>query len=635
MSAGDRDKAAFEATMAHVAQTAMDSALDATVVPDEVASWTSFRGTGPLPSISVRDARAESSPHITEGHAELELISLLGEGGMGQVYRATQRSLGREVAVKTLRGSASPRAVASLHDEAVVTGRLSHPNVIPVHALGNADDGRPMLVMKRVVGVGWNVLLRASDHAFWARNEVAAEDRLHFHVEVLRKVTHAIAFAHSQGILHRDIKPDNVMIGDFGEVYLVDWGIAAKIGTNTEGNLAGTPQYMAPEMIGGTVDVRTDVYLLGATLCEILTGSPPHRGTSLKEVLEIAFAAATPAFPAGLPEELTALCASALARDPALRPQTAQAFGDALDDYVRHRGSRALARTGNERVAQLRQILDSVPPPERDLGTLRRLVAESRFAFQEARRGWADNPAVEVGLRGALELAVRVEIDREDPEAARATLSELDAPPPALVQAVEALEAKQAKDAAERARLEKLAHDLDPEVEGGARIAGAVVTFGMIVAIAIYARSVKVLTPKHVFVIACIMNVGLGVLLLALWRRIKRTAFNRRLSAWVAVGSMAMVLHRGIAMAQGNQTADSILTTDLVLLGAFWAFGAIFVFRWMLPVGIGLAACAVPLVAYPEATLPAFTGANIAAIMVFILGWKLRGRRAAAIDNEP
>jgi len=163
--------------------------------------------------------------------------------------------------------------------------------------------------------------------------------------------------------------------------------------------------------------------------------------------------------------------------------------------------------------------------------------------------------------------------------------------------------------------------------EGGARIAGAVVTFGMIVAIAIYVRTVKVLTPKHLFVIACIMNTALGVLLLALWSRIKRTAFNRRLAAWVAVGSMAMMFHRGIAMAQGTQTAESILTTDLVLLGGFWAFGAIFVFRWMLPVGIGLAVCALPLVAYPEATLPVFTGANVVAIGVFILGWKLRGRR--------
>jgi len=621
--------AAFEATLAQLGLTAEGSiSFDATVVPDRVESWTSFRGSGPLPSMPVRFSDAALGPRTESVDAELELLDLLGEGGMGQVYRATQRSLGREVAVKTVRQATSARAVAALCDEAVVTGRLSHPNVIPVHALGEAGDGRPLLVMKRVEGVGWNVLLRSADHAFWTRTKLAPDDRLHFHIEVLRKVTHAVEFAHRHGIVHRDIKPENVMIGDYGEVYLVDWGIAVRAGTNTEGKLAGTPSYLAPEMVGGAIDARTDVYLLGATLLEILTGAPPHRGVSLEQVLRSAFLSEPPTFPDDVPSELAELCTRALARDPADRPATAHAFGEALDDHVRHRGSRALARTGEERVAQLRRTIEEVSTEQRDLVEVRRLVAESRFAFHEARRAWADNPAVAPGLRASLRLAVRAELDRRDAQAARAMLRELEVPDPELTSAVDALDAELTREAHERARLEQLAHDLDPGVEMGVRVASAAVVIAMTIALGIYVVTADLITSTHLFGFALVILLGLAALLAVFWRRIMRTMFNRRIAAWAAIGSLTMVAHRGVALFDPAATVEGILTTDFVLLGGFWAFGSLFVTRWMLGIGIGVGLCAIPAIAFPSAIAVLFSAANALSCATFIVGWRLTHARS-------
>jgi eukaryotic-like serine/threonine-protein kinase len=625
------DQTGLEATLANLHQTTLDSvAFEETVVPTDAPSWTSFHGSGRLPTITVRFAESNQAGDAAAAEVELELHDLLGAGGMGQVYRATQRSLGRDVAVKTVRDTSSAASTVALCDEAVVTGRLSHPNIIPVHALGNAADGRPLLVMKRVEGVGWNVLLRSLDHAFWKRNEIAGDDRLHFHLEVLRKVTHAIAFAHSHGVVHRDIKPDNVMIGDFGEVYLVDWGLAARFGTSTAGTLAGTPSYLAPEMLGGTVDARTDVYLLGATLFELLTGAPPHRGTTMKEVLHSAEVSASPTFTDDVPSELAELCTRSLARDPAERPASAAAFGDALDDHVRHRGSRALARTAEERLAQLRRAIEDVQPAARDLAEVRRLIAESRFAFLEARRGWSDNPAVSPGLDATLRLAVRAELDRRDAEAARAMLRELQQPDPALVRAVETLEASLAREVEERARLERLAHDLDPNVERGARIAAAVVVLGMMIGITVYVRTVGMgsLTPKSVFVVGLVMLGGLSALLVVMWRRVMRTKFNRRLVAWVSVAIGVLVIHRALALFDPSATVSSIFTAELLLLGSMWAVGSLFLFWWMLPVGIVMTLCTIPALAFPAQAEVIFGTLNVLAVASFIIGWRLAGRRA-------
>src|SRR5690606_26042988 len=175
---------------------------------------------------------------------ELELLEVLGQGGMGIVRRARQRSLERDVAVKSLRPEIRGRAtVDALLEEARIAARLDHPNVLPIHALGRDPAGRPLLVLKRCEGETRGALLRRSGHPFWSETRRWSRDPLARNLEILREVCDAVEYAHSRGVLHRDLKPDNVMVGRFGEVYLMDWGLAVQAGAERYAP-GGTLAYM-------------------------------------------------------------------------------------------------------------------------------------------------------------------------------------------------------------------------------------------------------------------------------------------------------------------------------------------------------------------------------------------------------
>ena len=245
-----------------------------------------------LPSYHLVDS--EHAELVTDdGHATLIVHDTIGAGGMGTVDAATQRSLGREVAVKTTLPE-QPQLAASLVSEATITGRLQHPNVVPVYDLARSDDGAPMLVMKRVEGRTWkSVLLQ--------RPVVGSKPWrgwLDAQLRVLMQICNAVAFAHSRGFVHRDLKPDNVMVGEFGEVYVLDWGLAMRVRSDDGArihrpgdprNAEGTLAYMSPDQIGATpggITEQTDVYLLGACLHRLLTGRPPHAAKELSEVVQ-------------------------------------------------------------------------------------------------------------------------------------------------------------------------------------------------------------------------------------------------------------------------------------------------------------------------------------------------------------
>lgn len=211
-------------------------------------------------------AAGASAPGIM---AELAMGETIGEGGMGVVRRAEQLTLRREVAVKQLRADTHRTyAQEQLLREAWVTGGLEHPNIVPVYALGTDPDGNPVIVMKKIEGTAWKDLIDLGDAPSGHADLDAATDRLAWHLNVFQTVCNALAFAHSRGIIHRDIKPDNVMVGAFGEVYLLDWGIAVSLDDETlplardVKTVAGTPAFMAPEMAsadGESIDQRTDV----------------------------------------------------------------------------------------------------------------------------------------------------------------------------------------------------------------------------------------------------------------------------------------------------------------------------------------------------------------------------------------
>jgi serine/threonine protein kinase len=224
---------------------------------------------------------------------------------MGCIYTGFDDQLGRQVAIKistVSQDGVDPR----LSREAEVLAHLAHPNIVPVYNKGCDDAGRPFYAMKLVKGRSLQDILnliRAGDPAAVAEYPTPAL------LTMFRKVCDAMAFAHSQQILHRDLKPDNVMVGEYGEVLVMDWGLAKRIGEDPEetgsgvssqptqqddfgmtmeGEVVGTPQYMSPEQAEGMIaelDQRSDVYALGAVLYAIFTLRPPVDGTSLNEVL--------------------------------------------------------------------------------------------------------------------------------------------------------------------------------------------------------------------------------------------------------------------------------------------------------------------------------------------------------------
>ncbi|MGH7284535.1 MAG: serine/threonine-protein kinase, partial [Polyangiaceae bacterium] len=327
------------------------------------------------------EASVSLPPVAYDAGSDLTPVCELGRGGMGVVHLVTQRSLGRGVAVKSV-VSDEAWVRNALVREAQIMGSLEHPNLVPVHALGQREDGTPILVMKHIEGSTLRELLDSPTHEGWKPFIVGHGDMLRAKVEILIQVCRALEFAHSRGVVHRDLKPDNVMIGRFGEVYLLDWGIALRL-TERETEpktLVGTPGYLAPEMAMADpelVDERTDVYLLGATLYEVLAGRMPHDGVGPIAALMQALAGEPPSF-AGVdaPAELVALVAKATAKNVVDRISSAQAFREELARFLVFRDAEIVAQ--GARLAY-RRALDDAEGGERAL-------LEARFGFMTALR---------------------------------------------------------------------------------------------------------------------------------------------------------------------------------------------------------------------------------------------------------
>ena len=235
-----------------------------------------------LSDATLRRLRRAADTPETSG-TRYGILEEIGRGGMGTVYRAADSVLGRDVALKVLTLSeADPADTDRLLQEARVVALLEHPGIVPVHDAGVFPDGRVYYAMKLVRGEPLS--RRAAS--------TALPDRL----RIFQKVCDAVAFAHSNGVIHRDLKPDNVMIGAFGEVLVLDWGLARRREEPAEpgGTVLGTRAFMAPEQADGRtdlVDERTDVYALGAILAFLLEAGPGAAPKPLASIAARAMAA--------------------------------------------------------------------------------------------------------------------------------------------------------------------------------------------------------------------------------------------------------------------------------------------------------------------------------------------------------
>ncbi len=311
--------------------------------------------------------------------------TVLGEGGMGQVQQVDDAVLGRSVARKVMHAeiAARPEGVKRFLREARIQGRLEHPAVVPVYDLGLDDHGVPWFTMKQVRGL---TLQEVLDGVARGDGELRARFPRRRLLTAFVQVCRAIDYAHSRSVLHRDLKPGNIMLGEFGDVHVLDWGLAGVSHAPTEhevfpeasarkGSVFGTPGFMAPEQVlRKPLDERADVYALGAILFEILALTPMFPGSSEERLARTVGeeptgpAARAPAL--DVPPELDVVVVAATRRDVTQRTASARALADAVEQYLDGDRDlelrRALAARHLDTARPLVDALDTASTQERE-----------------------------------------------------------------------------------------------------------------------------------------------------------------------------------------------------------------------------------------------------------------------------
>ena len=561
---------------------------------------------------------------------KLSVHRTIGEGGMGVVHLATQATLGRHVAVKTLRGGqGNLDATLRILREAWVTGALEHPNIVPVYDVGVDADGSPIILMKRVEGRPWTDLMHEPEALL---RVTRSTDPLEANLHILIAVCNAIHFAHSRGILHRDIKPDNVMIGAFGEVYVLDWGIAVSLREDPSGRLppaseareiAGTPDYMAPEMLlcdPAALSPRTDVYLLGAVLYEIFSGEPPHEGGSLQaKVASIVLS--TPKFGSGFPAEARRICERAMSREPSGRPESAEELRAAIEDYLRHRGSRKLARDARQSLDALLRVIAEEPAGEERALAVFNLLGECRFGYRAALSAWSGNAAARRDLDRALVAVIEHELGGGDPSGAVALLREVSAPSADLAARVDAAMKRRAE---EDDRLRKLGQDHDPTVGTRTRtFLGAF--FGVLwttLPLLVWRYRAGGGESSHAAIVgSSALLLVLGQVMLV-WARetMSRTLLNRRIARSVTALTGAQVV-LGTGAWLGGLTPEQSATLHVMLWALALSLLGVWVERWFFACAAVCAASFLAISRAPAWTYPVMAIDNAVLTVVLLFVW--------------
>ncbi|MHC4472477.1 MAG: serine/threonine-protein kinase [Planctomycetota bacterium] len=313
-------------------------------------------GEGPVVRPSPRECRKTGERY--------EIVGEIARGGIGVVLKGRDTDLGRDVALKLLHEKycEDPEVLQRFVEEAQIGGQLQHPGIVPVHELGMGGDERPFIAMKLVKGQTLAALL--------AKRESPYEDRRRM-ISIFEQVCLTMAYAHVRGVIHRDLKPSNIMVGAYGEVQIVDWGLSKVLGQggvedekraslahanvsiietvrsrepgsgSLAGSVMGTPEYMPPEQADGRVeeiDERSDVFSLGAILCEILTGLPPYSGEGSQPLVQAHEARQREALErlegSGADEELVSLTKRCLLPRQSARPRDAGVVAEAVGSWL-------------------------------------------------------------------------------------------------------------------------------------------------------------------------------------------------------------------------------------------------------------------------------------------------------------
>jgi serine/threonine-protein kinase len=297
------------------------------------------------------------------GVERYRIMELIGEGGMGVVFRARDIDFDRDIALKILLKThvGNQEMHRRFFDEAQITGQLEHPGIVPVYEMGSSEQGRPYFAMKMVEGQTLADLLE---------NYSGSPLEQYRMLNIFARACQAIAFAHSRGYIHLDLKPSNVMVGNYGEVHVMDWGLSRRIDDlsagvgpevsealnqkpDTSGKITGTPAYMPPEQARGrSIGLHSDVFGLGAVLCELLTRKPPFIGKNVRQIYRRAVNASLRRTferldACNADPSMIALAKRCLSSNPADRPSDAGIISTEITTYLassKERAERDLCR---------------------------------------------------------------------------------------------------------------------------------------------------------------------------------------------------------------------------------------------------------------------------------------------------
>ncbi|MFO0744947.1 MAG: serine/threonine-protein kinase [Myxococcota bacterium] len=567
---------------------------------------------GELPRLSL----ATSEDGAT---ADLEVISPLGEGGSGSVYLARQGALDRLVAVKVLRDEALEHGL-SLVSEARVAARVEHPNVVPVYLLGKTATGSPVLVMKNIRGVSWLDLANDPHHALWARLAPGRRERLLVHLEVLLAVCNAVDAAHREGILHRDVKPSNVMIAGPGEVYLMDWGIAIDRmapPVSQRRSVVGTPAYMPPEMLSGDardLDERADVFMLGASLHYILTGEFRNPGTTNEEAFASLRALAPHVYGHGVPDELAAICNRATTADRNDRYRSVADLREAVQTFLDHHAAFQMTERARDAVDALAEA------PRTDPQAAHR-ADEAKLILLGALAAWPENVLAQAQLERLRGLQVEIELARRHAAAARALLDAMASPSPTLSAEVALLEAEERARHEREARQAALAHDVDLRTAARTRRWFFSLLVGYSLALAAVFIALRLGVGEDM---SGLRHIGFSVVTTSLYlvmlfiarREVLANRVNRTIMGIVGSTFAFNLVHRIVAYAMAAPPRLTV-TIDTLAMGLIVGIGALMISPrlWSVP-----AACAVGVVV--SAAVPA-SAVGVFGVCGFIMLWRM------------
>ena len=374
-----------------------------------------------LPKLSINNNGAEGSQADNDFLIEYQV----GKGGIGQVDAAKQICFNRMVAIKRVRSDhGSLYAHQQLEKEARIMGQLEHPAIPPVHLVGLDIEGQMTLVMKFIDGNSWLELINR-DYKKAVHQKLSMwyiEKNLNFFI----RIGEALEFAHQKSIIHRDIKPSNVVIGNYGEVYLIDWGIAFELDNKTklkEHRYAGTPCYASPETVGENPkwDITSDVYLMGGLLFHILSGSPPHSGDTIDDLFYRIINDPTPELGDSVPAGLREICARAMDKDPDNRYSSVYALIEDIRYFITNGRMTELYTKANDDFTQIKHMLDSGISSSDEFDVI---GARCRFRLEELNQNWPENSRVKSMLCKCLMLLIGDALDKNRLASARALLKQ-------------------------------------------------------------------------------------------------------------------------------------------------------------------------------------------------------------------